>query len=407
MPEITPARVLSDLRTLARFGAYKTGVHRPTLSEPDIAARRWFAGRMREAGLDAEIDGIANILGKSRAGDRRLLAGSHLESQNHAGWLDGALGCVYALEAARALSEDPATRHLCVDVAVFCDEEGHFGSFLGSRSFIGVLEQREIDDAADHSTGRPLNEALAAAGFAGRPRHLIDARRYAGFLEAHIEQGDTLESGGSKIGIVTAIVAIWQYQFTVIGEQNHAGTTSMSRRRDAGRELVRFLGAIDGRFAEIGGARTVWTIGRIELHPGEKSIIPGRAEALFQLRDADAAVLDRLHAEIGLLAQRANATGPCRLEVQRLSASTPAAMDEALQQALQAAAERRAPGGHVRMPSGAGHDAQWLARKLPSAMMFVPSIGGVSHHWTENTSDADIVLGAQVFTDAIVNVLTR
>jgi beta-ureidopropionase / N-carbamoyl-L-amino-acid hydrolase len=407
MPEINPQRVLSDLRTLAGFGAFKSGVHRPTLSEPDIAARHWFAGRLREAGLDARIDGIANILGKSRAGGRTLLAGSHLESQNHAGWLDGALGCVYALEAARALSEDAATKHLGVDVAVFCDEEGHFGSFLGSRSFIGVLDQREIDGAADHSTGRTLNAALAAAGFAGRPRHLIDAQRYAGFFEAHIEQGDTLESGGWRIGIVTAIVAIWQYRFTVIGEQNHAGTTSMSRRRDAGRELVRLLGAIDRRFAEIGGARTVWTIGRIELHPGEKSIIPGKAEALFQLRDADPAVLDRLNAEIGIEAQRANVDGACRIDVQRLSASTPAAMDQALQQALEAAAERRVPGGHVRMPSGAGHDAQWLARKLPSAMLFVPSIGGVSHHWTENTSDADIVLGAQVFTDAIVNVLTR
>ena len=159
MATIKPERVLSDLRTLAAFGAHKTGVHRPTLSAQDIAAREWFARRMREAGLDAEIDGIANILGKSRASGRKVLSGSHLESQNHAGWLDGALGCVYALEAARAISEDPATRHLGIDVAVFSDEEGHFGSFLGSRSFIGVLEESEIDRGTDRATGLSMRQA--------------------------------------------------------------------------------------------------------------------------------------------------------------------------------------------------------------------------------------------------------
>jgi N-carbamoyl-L-amino-acid hydrolase len=406
MAEIDPARLLSDLRTLSRFGAYRSGVHRPTLSEDDVAARRWLVGRMREAGLAAEIDGIANILGRSPATGRTLLAGSHLESQNYAGWLDGALGCVYALEAARAIAEDPATRHLGVDVAVFCDEEGHFGSFLGSRSFIGMLTEHEVDVAVDRRRGTTLRAALAAAGLAERPRIVIDPERHVGFLEAHIEQGDTLESGGWRIGIVTAIVGIWQYRFTVSGEQNHAGTTSMARRRDAGRELVRFLGAVDGRLAAQAGTRSVWTIGSIALDPGEKSIIPGKAEALFQIRDADPTVLGHFEAEIGALAEHANAAGRCRIAVERLSASTPAAMDAGLQGALAAAAEHRAPGRHIAMPSGAGHDAQWLARKLPAGMLFVPSIGGISHHWSENTSDADIVLGAQVFTDAIVGVLS-
>ena len=158
MPQINPQRVLSDLRTLATFGAYKTGVHRPTLSKEDIAAREWFVARMREAGLDASIDGIANIFGKSPAPGRKALSGSHLESQNHAGWLDGPLGCVYALEAARAIAEDPATRNLGVDVVVFCDEEGHFGSFLGSRSFIGALEESEIDAASNRATGLSMRD---------------------------------------------------------------------------------------------------------------------------------------------------------------------------------------------------------------------------------------------------------
>ena len=158
----------------------------------------------------------------------------------------------------------------------------------------------------------------------------------------------------------------------------------MARRRDAGLALVRFLSAIDARFPEICGPRTVWTTGRITLDPGSHSIIPGGAEALFQLRDADPALLDRLDAELNDLSPRQTATAAVSSSW-RLSQSTPARMDERLMAALDIAAERHAPGKHIRMPSGAGHDAQWLARKLPAAMMFVPSIGGISHHWSENT----------------------
>jgi N-carbamoyl-L-amino-acid hydrolase len=407
MPRINPERVLSDLRTLATFGAYKTGVHRPTLSDQDIAAREWFANRLREAGLDAEIDGVANILGRSRANGKKALSGSHLESQNYAGWLDGALGCVYALEAARAIAEDPGAADLGVDVVVFSDEEGHFGSFMGSRSFVGLLDESEIDAAADRATGMTMREGLTKAGWNGKPRHLIDPARYAAFFEAHIEQGDTLESSGQKIGVVTAIVAIWQYRITVLGEQNHAGTTSMKRRRDAGREIIRLLAAIDTRFQSVAGERSVWTTGRIELEPGEKSIIPGKAEALFQLRDADPAVLARMDEALRDEVAKAGRAGRCEVSIEALSASTPAPMDESLQAALDTAGAAHAPGKHLRMPSGAGHDAQYLARKLPAAMMFVPSIGGISHHWSENTSDADIVLGAQVFADGIVAALRR
>ena len=204
---------------------------------------------------------------------------------------------------------------------------------------------------------------------------------------------------------MTAIVAIWQYRIVATGEQNHAGTTSMTRRRDAGLALVRLLAEIDRRFPQIAGPRSVWTTGRITLDPGAPSIIPGRAEALFQFRDADPAVLDRLQDELFSLVAQASAEGPCPVEVEALGRSTPAVMDESLQQALEAAAEARAPGKAIRMPSGAGHDAQYLARKMPAAMMFVPSIGGISHHWSENTADEDIVLGAQVFCDAILRML--
>jgi beta-ureidopropionase / N-carbamoyl-L-amino-acid hydrolase len=403
MPAIKPDRLLGDLYKLRTFGTYKTGVHRPTLSADDIAARQWFADQCAAAGLETTIDGIGNIFGRSKATGAKMLSGSHLESQNHAGWLDGALGCVYALEAARAIKE--AGGDTGVDVVVFCDEEGHYGSFLGSKSFTGLLTEEDIDKAMNRTDGTPMREGLARAGYAGRPRVLVEPARYAGFFEAHIEQGATLEDEKLRIGVVTAIVAIWQYAFSVTGEQNHAGTTSMTRRRDAGLALVRLLAAIDKRFPEICGPRTVWTTGRITLEPGSHSIIPGRADSLFQLRDADPAVLDRLHTELFTLVDEANRLGRCKVELTVISQSTPAKMDERLMAALDTAAERDAPGMHIRMPSGAGHDAQWLARKMPAAMMFVPSIGGISHHWSENTSDEDLILGAQVFTDGIAEGL--
>jgi len=403
MPAIKPDRVLGDLYKLRTFGTYKTGVHRPTFSAEDIAARNWFAEQCTAAGLETTIDGIGNILGKSKASGAKALSGSHLESQNHAGWLDGPLGCVYALEAARAIHE--AGGDAGVDVVVFCDEEGHFGSFLGSKSFTGLLKDGDIDAARNRHDGTPMRDALRVAGWNGRRRLIIEPERYKAFFEAHIEQGDTLETEKLRIGVVTAIVAIWQYAFTVTGEQNHAGTTSMTRRRDAGLALVRLLAAIDQRFPALAGPRTVWTTGRITLEPGSHSIIPGAASSLFQLRDADPAVLDRLHAELFALVDAANRTGRCKVELTVISQSTPARMDERLMNALDTAAERHAGGKHIRMPSGAGHDAQWLARKLPAAMMFVPSIGGISHHWSENTSDADLVLGAQVFADAIADSL--
>ena len=403
MPAIKPDRLLADLYKLRTFGTYKTGVHRPTYSADDIAARAWFAEQCTAAGLDTTVDGIGNILGRSPAAGKKALSGSHLESQNEAGWLDGALGCIYALEASRAINE--AGGDIGVDVVVFADEEGHFGSFLGSKSFTGLLTDGDIDKAKDKTNGTPMREALQAAGYAGRPRLVIEPERYDSFFEAHIEQGASLEGEEKRIGVVTAIVAIWQYGITVTGEQNHAGTTSMTRRRDAGLALIKLLNAIDKRFPEMCGPRTVWTTGRITLDPGSHSIIPGRADALFQLRDADPAVLDKLHAELNDLIAAANRVSRCEFELSVISQSTPAKMDERLMGALDTAAERHAPGKHMRMPSGAGHDAQWLARKLPAAMMFVPSINGISHHWSENTSDEDLVLGAQVFTDGIAEAL--
>jgi beta-ureidopropionase / N-carbamoyl-L-amino-acid hydrolase len=400
------ARVLADLNTLRGFGTYKTGVHRPTFSEPHIQSLDWLALRLPEAQLSVTTDGIGNVIGSSGKTGRKLLAGSHLESQNYAGWLDGPLGVVYALEAARVLNPDPAVPG-AVEVAAWCDEEGHFGSFLGSRSYVGAVSEAEIDAARDRNSSRTMREALSQAGLAGRPRVQGERGRHIGYLEAHIEQGDTLEHSGLKIGIVTSIVGIWQYRITFTGEQNHAGTTRMAIRKDAGLALAKFCVEIDERFPKVCGPRTVWTTGRITLDPGAPSIIPGRAEMLFQIRDDDPAVIDRLEQLLQTMAQDASTKGPCDAAVERIRTGAPALMDSAFQDAIEAASADRAGGRSLRMPSGAGHDAQFLATIMPAGMLFVPSIGGISHHWSENTADADIVTGAEVFVETCRRLLAR
>src|SRR6476469_380061 len=398
------ARVLADLNTLRGIGAYKTGVHKPTFSEPHMRSLEWLAGRLPEAGLTATIDGIGNVLGSSTKSGPKLLAGSHLESQNYAGWLDGPLGVVYALEAARVINSDPGVKG-AVEVAAWCDEEGHFGHFLGSRSYVGGVTDADIDAARDRTSGRTMRQAMRDVGLAGRPRVTAERGRHIGYLEAHIEQGERLESEALKIGIVTSIVGIWQYRITFTGEQNHAGTTRMAVRRDAGLALARFCVDIDDRFPASCGPRTVWTTGRITLDPGAPSIIPGAAEMLFQIRDDDAAVIERLENLLSSMAAAVSAQARCNVAVERIRTGAPALMDASFQQAIEAASTALAGGKSIRMPSGAGHDAQVLATILPAGMLFVPSIGGISHHWSENTSDADIVLGAQVFTDVILDVI--
>src|SRR5947207_3155490 len=188
MPKTDGGRVVADLKRLAEFGRYKTGVHRPTYSADDVASRQWLADRFAEAGLEPVIDGIGNVIGRNPGASRRLLVGSHSETQPHGGWLDGALGVIYALEAARAFAADPALAGLGIEPVAWADEEGHYGNMLGSRSFIDALDDAEIDQATSRD-GKQLRAALAEAGYAGRDRLRLDPARYVGFFEAHIEQG--------------------------------------------------------------------------------------------------------------------------------------------------------------------------------------------------------------------------
>lgn len=405
MPKINSERLLADLRRIADFGRYETGVHRPHLSPQDVESRHWLAGRMKEAGLEPVIDGVGTVLGRSANSGPRLLMGSHSDTQPRGGWLDGVMGVIYGLEVARALAEDPDTAHLAVDVASWADEEGHWGQMVGSKSFIGRFGDADIDRARHRDDGTKMRDALAAAGLAGVPRVQFEDGIYRGYLEAHIEQGGLLEAGDKRIGIVTAIVGIFQYRLTFGGIQNHAGTTPMPIRKDAGAAMMRLYNDVMEAFPDLAGPRSVWTVGKMSVEPGAPAIIPGKAEMILQFRDADVAILEKFEgALIEIVAAHAK-HGPCTVECVNLSRTMPTVMDGRFLDAIEESAAVHAADKHVRMPSGAGHDAQIIGLRLPAAMMFVPSIGGISHHFTENTADADIVLGCQVFADAAARIL--
>ncbi len=238
------------------------------------------------------------------------------------------------------------------------------------------------------------------------PRLRLARERYAGFIEAHIEQGPHLEDAGLKIGVVTGIVGLRSIRFIFRGQQNHAGTTMMARRRDATTALYELAHRINVEFPKAAAERSVWTMGRLRVEPNATSIVPGYAELDLQFRDQSEAPLDAFEAIVERLVSDRNARGDVTIEVVPMRAPiAPTRMDAALQGHIEAAAERHAPGKWQRMPSGAFHDAGIISASIPSAMLFIPSLGGISHDFAEDSREEDIVLGCQVLADAAASIL--
>ena len=385
MIEIDPQRLIADLRELATFGAVGTGVDRPAFSQADVAARRWLEGRMREAGLEAEIDRYGNVYGRSPKASKTVLIGSHTDSVPKGGWLDGALGVIYGLEIARARRERGS--RAAVDVISFQDEEGRYLPLLGAKSFCGMLDEND-----------PALAALGASRLPAAPARL-DPARHRAYFEAHIEQGPKLEAAGKRIGVVTGIVGIRRVRITAHGQADHAGTTPMAMRKDAAAVLIRLANAILERFAALAAADTVWNIGIVEVHPGAANVVPARAAMTVEFRDMDAALLERMLGALRELVALA-ARGPVAVELQETARIEPAPMDAALGQMI-AQASRSHGEEPVLLPSGAGHDAMIMTRVLPAAMLFIPSIGGRSHDIAEDTSEPDIILGCRVLASAV------
>ncbi|MCF3933867.1 hydantoinase/carbamoylase family amidase [Acuticoccus sp. M5D2P5] len=399
MIKIDAGRLLGDLRRLAEFGKYETGVDRIAFSDDDIAARRWLAGRMEEVGLSPEFDRYGTVLGRSRKPGKAILIGSHTDTVPRGGWLDGAMGVIYGLEVARALDE--AGADAAVDVISFQDEEGSFVPCLGSKAFCGLLDAEELARGA-RADGLALSDVLPVDGMPERDIR-VDPERHAAFLEAHIEQGPRLETAGLDLGIVSGIVGIRRFRITAMGEANHAGTTPMDMRKDAGASLLRLAAHLLDSLPQWGSRESVWNIGAIEFSPGAPNVVPAEASLVFEFRDLSNMVIADVEEALAEAVAAREAADPVRYRMVSMGKVDPLEMDEGLRAVFTATAERLGYSSMV-LPSGAGHDAMILGRRIPAMMMFVPSIGGRSHDITENTADADLVRGCEYLANVTAEI---
>lgn len=393
---VEPSRMLADLDRLRRFGAQGAGVARMAFSEADIAARQWLALRMREAGLKAVADSCGNLFGLPPGTGPCLLVGSHSDTQPLGGWLDGAYGVICGLELARAARATAGAPR--VAVVSFQDEEGRFGGVAGSAVWAGRMTLAEADAQTD-STGLRFGEARRAAAQIA-PLSEVPVSEFAAYIEPHIEQGPVLESAGQIIGVVSGIVGVRSWTISFAGQANHAGTTPMPLRRDAVQALGAYIVGLNEVLAPLVTERTVWTLGRIVVTPNAPSVIPAEASVSVQMRDADSGRLDAMHEAARTLAERIAAARGLGVSARAGLSLAPSPMDPALVAVLSEAAQQHAPGQWQRMPSGALHDASNVSARLPSGMLFVPSIGGISHNPAEDTARADLESGLVVLAEA-------
>jgi len=395
---LNPDRFLEDLHRLRSFGAsgQGKGVVRPAFTAVEIAARRWLASRMQEAGLKTHLDPVGNLFGLN--GEKSLLIGSHSDSQPEGGWLDGALGVVAGLEIARAAKEAGGPP---ISVVNFQDEEGRFGILTGSDVWTGKISLAEADALTD-SDGLALS--VARSRMAGRTHEFLPHDMFTGFIEMHIEQGPGMDTSGHQIGVVSDIVGIREVRITITGRQNHAGTTPMALRQDAFQALSNFNQRINARFSAVATPETVWTLGHAELSPNASSVVPGLARFALQWRDGDRERLIHMEQIMREVAAEVARAQRVKIELGEVGGIEPAAMDSRLKQALRTAAEDLAQGKWLDLPSGALHDAANVSQVMPSAMLFVPSIGGISHAFDEDTKEADLVKGLEVLNQAALSL---
>lgn len=400
-------RLEADLESLAQIGRRDgSGIHRTAFSEGDMAGRQWLADRLEEAGLSVRLDGAANMgaVWPPDLDRSCVMTGSHLDTVPGAGQLDGALGVVCGLEALRVLSEQGVALSRPVELVAFSDEEGRFGGMLGSQAMSGRLTPESIDQARDLE-GVTLADAMAGCGY--RARDVLSAERESesihAFVELHIEQGPVLERDGSAVGLVDGITGLFRWDVRLIGEANHAGTTPMDMRRDAFQAVAEFAMEIERILEEHGSPRSRATVGRVELVPGAANVVPGEAKIALEVRDTDRQTLhelgDAFRRTLSAIARRRD----LGFEFDVVSELEPVACHERVMAAIERACEqnRVVP---LRMPSGAAHDTQMMARIAPSGMIFVPSRGGRSHSPAEWTAPADIERGAHILLHTLLEL---
>ena len=404
MTDINRDRLLEDLRALSTIGAQPDGgVDRLAWSDADLAGRRWYAERIREAGLEPRVDAALNVFGHlPGSGGPWLLTGSHLDSVPDGGRLDGAYGAVAALEVLRTLFESGDSVAERIEIVGFADEEGvrFKAGLIGSLALVGELEVGRLRSGQDWK-GVPVPQVLASAGLdidrlTEAKQHLHSIRA---FIELHIEQGPRMEADGIDLAIVSGIVGVHRQRIQVTGTQNHAGTTPFRLRHDAGRAAARAASELQD-LVLAADSEAVGNIGMMRFEPGGVNVIPGRAEFTLEVRHLEERVVRQAVDAFRTRLEAICAEEGCRDEVELLSWVPPAPMDPLLMETLGKACREvgRTPG---KLWSGAGHDAAVLSHHVPAGMLFVPSAGGISHSPRETTSDEHLVLGTQALLGAV------
>ena len=394
-------RINRQLRELAQFGKNPYGgVSRVAYSEFDRQGREWAMNVLREASLAVSIDAAGNIFGR-RAGSvatlKPLVFGSHIDSVPDGGNYDGDVGSLSAIEVARTLAaNDLVTRHP-LEVVIFQNEEG---GTVGSRALIGELTADDL--LLKTHSGKTIGEGVMFVG--GDLSKLALVKRTAGdvaaYVELHIEQGGNLDREKIDIGVVEGIVGIGQWEVTAEGVANHAGTTAMGDRHDSLLATARYIDMVNRVITSTTG-RQVGTVGRVQAFPGAPNVIPGKVIFSLEIRDLDQAKVEALSGRVRAEGEAIGRDTGCTFAYASLHHSRPAVCDDRVKDAIETSA--RGLGLSARhLPSGAGHDAQHMARLGPTGMIFVPSVGGISHAPKEFTKPEDVVNGANVLLHAIL-----
>ncbi|MCB1886116.1 MAG: Zn-dependent hydrolase [Rhodocyclaceae bacterium] len=404
-PAIDGPRLLARLDSLAAIGRTPTGACcRLALSDDDKAGRDQVVAWMRDLGLTVSVDPIGNLFGL-RAGRRPDLApvmtGSHIDTVRTGGAYDGNLGVLAGLEVVAALNDAGVDTERGLVVAVFTDEEGaRFApDMLGSLVFAGGLAPDEAL-AVRGIDGAVLGDELRRIGYAGTAP-LGEPRPHA-FVELHIEQGPVLDAEGVRIGAVEDLQGISWQEIRVRGQSNHAGTTPMRLRHDAGYVAAAIACFVRRLASEMGGSQ-VATVGKVDLVPNLINVIAAQATLTVDLRNTDEALLQAAERRLSDFLDQLAAEEGVAIERRSLARFEPVRFDPAIAARIAAAAAGRGL-THRPMTSGAGHDAQMLSRVCPTAMIFVPSVGGISHNPAEHTAPDDLVAGAGVLLDTLLGL---
>jgi N-carbamoyl-L-amino-acid hydrolase len=397
---VNGVRLNSWLTSFDAIGRTPTGINRVAYSPADLAGRRFTLDLFTQAGLAPRIDAAGNIYGRLGGSDASLtpiLIGSHIDSVTDGGNYDGALGSFAAIEVARSLREQGVRLRHPLDVVVWQNEEG---GTIGSKLAIGDLTDADLDKVA--RSAKTIRDGIGLVGGDATRRRVAVKQPgdFACYIELHIEQGGLLEKGGLQIGVVQGIVGLRWSEVTITGVANHAGATPMDQRHDAMLAAAKFtVGVNDAVTGEPG--RQVATVGRLSVSPNTTNVIPAQVVLTVDLRDLDSATLVRFTERFDQLGREIGTATGTTFAFKRLVDSEPALANSSVMDWIDGSA---ASLGLTRqpMPSGAGHDAQELSRIAPMGMIFVPSVGGISHSPREFTKADDVTHGADVLLNAVM-----